>query len=187
MKVILCLQEMLVFYKAERPLKTQCLKIAYSLSRRWRMNLSRDELDYSVYYFLICIFGSWGSWSSKHWKTSWDFLFFFFPNRVLTWRIAKLTSHSCHSTYKAENLFAALSQGNMYLEIFRNTLNFFKPLLSGKMSCYYGGRGQFVWLIHKYVTLTQLSRMIFNKGSSILLEEHSTTLSLHWYFISRVL
>lgn len=115
------------------------------------------------------------------------FYFFFFPNRVLTWRIAKLTSHSCHSTYKAENLFAALSQGNMYLEIFRNTLNFFKPLLSGKMSCYYGGRGQFVWLIHKYVTLTQLSRMIFNKGSSILLEEHSTTLSLHWYFISRVL
>lgn len=41
---------------------------------------------------------------------------------------------------------------------FRNTLNFFKPLPSGKKSRYYGGRGQFVWLICKYVILTWLSR-----------------------------
>lgn len=52
----------------------------------------------------------------------------FFFNRILTWRIAKPISHSCHSTYTAENWSAALSQGNMCLEIFRNTLNFLKPL-----------------------------------------------------------
>lgn len=43
------------------------------------------------------------------------------------------------SACRAESWSAA--QGSVYLKIFRNTLNFFKPLPSGKMSGYYRGSG----------------------------------------------
>lgn len=136
------------------------------------MNLSRDKLDYSVYYFLICISGSWGSRSSKRWKMS---CFFLKQSPHLKNRQTDFT----HLSFNLQSWSAALSLSNMSLEILRNTQNFFKPLPSSKMSCYCTRRRTFLWLIHKYIILTWLQGMIFNRWSNSLLEEHSTALSLH--------
>lgn len=44
-----------------------------------------------------------------------------------------------------------------------------------------------MWITHKYVILTWLSKKIFYKESSLLLQKHSTTFSWHPDFVSHVL
>lgn len=96
----------------------------------------------------------------------------------------KELSNWCHTavsqpTQLKTDLQHYYRQSNMYSEIFKNTLKFFKPLPSGKMWCYYTGRGQLVWLTHTYAILSCMSRVIFNRKVSFGLEEWSTILSLH--------